>query len=117
MEIYSKWIFYELLSTIRKSKRKLVIDLFFSKYVPTLTWNVFVYFPTLSISTAHQGIIYKPASTALNPIAIMKAPTAAELAACHGVRNPPTASVTQPHGDSALQVVRTAVFIYKDKDR
>lgn len=64
---------------------------------PSLTWDICVHFPHLSITAAHQCIIYNPASTALDPIAIMEAPTTAELATSHGVRNPPTAAVTQPH--------------------
>lgn len=84
---------------------------------PSLTWGICVHFPPLCITTAHQCIIHHPASTALDPIAIMQAPTTAELATFHRVRNPPTAAVTQPHWDPALWVVRTAVFIYEDKDR
>lgn len=86
-------------------------------FPPLLTWFIFMHLPLRSITTAHQDVIYYPASTALSPIAIMQAPTAAKLAACHGIRNPPTAAVTGPHRDPALRVVRTAVFIYKDKDR
>lgn len=56
-----------------------------------------MHFPPLSITTAHQSIVYNLASAAPNPIAIMKAPTTADLAPVHGVRNPPTAAVTQPH--------------------
>jgi len=69
----------------------------FHPSVSSLTWSIFTHFPPLGITAAHQGIVYNPASTALDPIAIIEAPTAAELAACHGVRNPPTAAVTQPH--------------------
>lgn len=64
---------------------------------PSLTWGICMHFPPLSITAAHQYIIYNPASTALDPIAIMETPTTAELAAFHGVRNPPTAAVAQPH--------------------
>lgn len=64
---------------------------------PSLTWGICVHFPPLSITTAHQGIIYYLASTALDPIAIMEAPTTAKLATSRGVRNPPTAAVTQSH--------------------
>lgn len=56
-----------------------------------------MHFPPLSITAAHQCIIHNPASTASDPIAIMEAPTTAELAAFRGVRNPPAAAVTQPH--------------------
>lgn len=64
---------------------------------PLLTWDICMHFPPLGSTAAHQCIIYNPASAALHPIAIMEAPTTAELAAFHGVRNPPTAAVTQPH--------------------
>ncbi|KAI9542618.1 hypothetical protein NQZ68_017629 [Dissostichus eleginoides] len=64
-----------------------------------------------------QCIIYNLASTASYPIAVMEAPTTAELTAFCGVRNPPTAAVTHAHRDPALRVVRAAVLIYKDKDR
>lgn len=84
---------------------------------PSLTCVICVHLPSLSITTAHHSIMYNSASTALEPIAIVEAATTAELAKFLRVRNPPTAAVTQPHGDPALRVVRTAVFIYRDKDR
>ena len=63
----------------------------------SLTWNVRMHFSSLSITATHQCIIYNLASATLDPIAIMEAPTTAELAAFCGVRNSPTAAVTQPH--------------------
>ena len=72
--------------------KKLDVSVFLS-----LTWGVRVHFPPLGITAAHQRIVYNPASAASDPVAVMEAPAAAELAAFHGVRNPPTAAVTRPH--------------------
>ena len=89
----------------------------FVSVFPSLTWGIYMHFPPLGIIAAHQCIIYNLASTASYPIAVMEAPTTAELTAFCGVRNPPTAAVTHPHRDPALRGVRAAVLIYKDKDR
>lgn len=68
------------------------------------------------ITTANKRLIDNPASTTLEPIAIMEGPITAELATSKRVRNSPTAAVTKAHRDPALYVVRAAVFIYTDKD-
>ncbi|TNN32020.1 hypothetical protein EYF80_057821 [Liparis tanakae] len=59
--------------------------------------NRCTHFPTMGITAAHQSIVYDTASAASDPVAVVEAPTAAELAALHGVRHPPAAAVTQPH--------------------
>lgn len=86
-------------------------------YVYTFsTWNICVHLPPVCFTAAHQCILDKLTSAAMDPKAIMESPTTAELAASQGVRNPSTAAVTQPHWDPSPRVVWTAVFIYKDKD-
>lgn len=110
--IQHKYIF----SLKKKKNSNCVCSLLFLCVYPFITWNICVHLPLVCFAAAHQCILDKATSAAMDPKAIMEGPTTAELAASQRVRNPSTAAVTQPHWDPSPRVVWTAVFIYKDKD-
>lgn len=91
--IQHKYIF----SLEKKENSNCVCSLLFLYVYPFITWNICVHLPLVCFAAAHQCILDKATSAAMDPKAIMEGPTTAELAASQGVRNPSTAAVTQPH--------------------